>query len=74
MSAIKKRVSQKPPVVALTVCDFRHRDFCNGLDVRAIHPAMDTGGGPRQFHSFTRQWCAGCRSLMNGSFKYQRRK
>lgn len=53
-------------------CTLKSNDHCTGKDLREIHPARP--GLPRTFYSFTSIYCRGCRELMNGAWKYPRKK
>lgn len=65
--AQKKRTTRK--------CEYRNRDFCNDKDVRAVIPRRhDASVGRYFFDGPTSYWCAGCRELNNGGFKYDKSK
>lgn len=50
-------------------CDFKHPEFCNGKDVRAVFQRRIVDGR-NLFDGPTRHWCQGCRELNRGGFKY----
>jgi hypothetical protein len=63
------KASLNPPV-----CEFKPKQFCTGKDVRAIiRRYTDLSTGRRNVYSgVVSHWCAGCRKLNQGGFKYAR--
>lgn len=48
-------------------CDFKSK-FCDGKDVRTIQRIHRFAG--RMVREGFHNWCKGCRTFMNGSFRY----
>lgn len=60
--------AKKTPPEAPRECELKAESFCDGKDVRRIQRLE---GLPRVRTTY-HYWCAGCRKLMSGSFRYDK--